>query len=326
MSDVQDNDVLWQECLQKAKVLVEKYHVELAPSEVFSTPPIAGGDFNQQAPESTDNMLRGYISNLPGLSRVVANSIPTVAQGQLTATQNTQPAYNALNLQQAQQFGVPLAQVGQQVADSNAQAGAATNLRQITGAGGDAARAAIDLSRSANPDYWQPQDLASRGATSLVNSFNLNGLSPGEANSVERANNNNLTSTGNLGNLNASNTISNAMNFGGAFNAKQAAFGQALNTATGVAQGAQNNGTNTTNVALGQPNVSTAGNFGTGTFNGTNASTQNNSANNAFQFGSGALNAVSGANNALIGAQSASNVANSVPAYMSGAGSILGGL
>ena len=75
---------------------------------------------------------------------------------------------------------------------------------------------------------------ASNGAVQGVNAINLNGLSPGESNAVERANNQGLATSGNLGLNNPTNTISNAVNFGGAFNSKIPLMNAAVNSASGA--------------------------------------------------------------------------------------------
>lgn len=76
---------------------------------------------------------------------------------------------------------------------------------------------------------------ANQGAVAGVNAINLNGLSPGESNAVERSLNQSNTSTGNLGLLNPETTVANAMNFGGAFNSKIPLLNSATQTASGVA-------------------------------------------------------------------------------------------
>lgn len=87
---------------------------------------------------------------------------------------------------------------------------------------------------------------ANKGATSAINAINLNGLSPGEYNATERAINQGNTATGNLGVNNGTNTISNAMNFGGAFNNKLGV----LNNTVGAATGASNATTTATGGAV----------------------------------------------------------------------------
>lgn len=276
-----------------------------------------GGNYSAPSAESMASVLQAYQQYIPGIASSTASGIPTLAGAQLGATQDTQDAYNKLNLDQLNKYGLPTAVAGQQVADSNAQAGAATNLKQIQGAGGSAAQAAVDLNKATNPNYYTAQNAASTGAANAVNAINLNGLSPGEFNATERANNQNLTGTGNLGLNNNTNTIANAMNFGGAFNSKVGLLNNAVNSASGAANSAAGNGgVNAANIALGQPNVSTAGNFGTGTFNQTNAGTQNAAGSNATSIGNSLLGNMTSANNAATSGAYGLAQANAIPNYI----------
>jgi len=81
---------------------------------------------------------------------------------------------------------------------------------------------------------------ATQGAVAGVNAINLNGLSPGESNAVERSTNQANQQSGNLGVINPTNTVANALNFGGAFNSKIGLLNTATNTATGAANAANN--------------------------------------------------------------------------------------
>lgn len=252
----------------------------------------------------------------------------SAAQAQLAATQATQPGYNALNLQQLQTMALPEAQVGQQVQNSNALAGSATNLADIQGAGGAAATAGQNLNELLNPNYYKTIGAASTGATDAINAINLGGLSPGEEAATERSLNQNNVGTGNLGNLNPTNTISNAMNFGGAFNNKIGLMNNATNAASNVTSTAAGNaGYSPTAMATGQPSTSTMSNFGTSAFGTGNASTNAASASNAFGAGNSLLGTMGSTNNALIGAnegyQASNNTANSPAAYMNAGGSML---
>lgn len=252
--------------------------------------------------ESMNSVLQAYTKYLPNLIQLVAAQQPGVAQQQYNATAQTQPQYNQLNLDQARQFALPLAEVGQQVQRSNALAGGDTNLAQIQGSGGQAAQAASQLAQQINPNYYNVQNASSGKAVDLLNSINLNGLSGGEQAAVERSLAQSNSGTGNLGLDNATNTVNNAMNFGGAFNQKLGTLSNALGSANQTATSAQNTGFNPVNIALGQPNASTMSNFGTGTFSPTNSGTQNSSASNAFGFGSSMLGGMQSGNNAAIGA------------------------
>jgi len=233
--------------------------------------------------------MQAYNQYLPSILQTQNEAIGPAAQATLAATQQTQPGYNALNLQQLQQYGLPTAQVNQQITNSNAQAGAATNLQQIQGAGGRAATAAQSLTNSLNPALASANSRAVDG----LNAINLNGLSAGEQNSVERSLNQNNYATGNLGINNATNTVSNAMNFGGAFNSKLGLLNNAIGTATGAAN-ASTNAINPTGVALSQPNQSTS-NFGTGSSANTLSGTAGNINGAGTSFLSG-LNSTGAAN------------------------------
>jgi len=110
---------------------------------------------------------------------------------------------------------------------------------------------------------------AVNGATAGVNAINLNGLSPGESNAIERANNQGLSTSGNLGLNNPTNTLSNAANFGGAFNSKIGLMNNAVNSASGAS--------NAANAAIG----TTASLFNP-VANSGNAQVSNSKSNSAF--------------------------------------------
>lgn len=268
--------------------------------------------------QTEQQILAAYSQYLPGLLKETTAGIGPAAAATANASAQSQDVTDAANLAQLQKYAMPEAQIGQQVANSNAQAGAQTNLEQIQGAGGAAATAASNLNKSLNPDYYTAQDAASKGAAAGVNAINLNGLSPGEEAATERSLAQNNVGTGNLGLLNPTNTIANAMNFGGAFNNKLGLMNNAVGAATGAANSATSNGGfNATNVALGQPNTSTAGNFGTSMMTPTTSSTSAGSAGNVFNFGSGLLGNMTSSNNAMIGANAQLGTANSIPSYLS---------
>jgi len=285
-----------------------------------------GGTYNAPSAQPSAGVLSDYVNYLPSLINATGNTLPGLAQSQFNSTLATQPLYNALNLQQAQNYSLPLAQVGQDVQRSNALAGGRTNFESILGPGGASALAAGGLARLSNPNYYNVQDRASNQAGNLLDSINLKGLSPGEANAIERGTNQGMQGTGNLGLRNNTNTIANAINFGGAYNQKLGILGNALGAANGVATSAQNTGFNPVNIALGQPNTSTMANFGTSTFSPTNAGTQAGATGAGFGFGQGTLGAQAGMNNAATGGAYGLANANSIPSYMNAAGSILSGL
>lgn len=205
--------------------------------------------------DSSDaNTIDTYTNYLPNITSSANGSAESVA-GAATGTQaNQQPILDALNLQESQNYAVPQAQVGQNVSSSNT---AAENAL-LNGVGGQTASSAQALNQKLNPNYYNTLGSAATGAQQAINAINLNGLSPGEANATQRSLNQTNIGTGNLGLLNPINTISNALNFGGAFNSKIGLMNNAVNSATGVANAASGNaGLNPVSTALGQANIGT---------------------------------------------------------------------
>lgn len=193
--------------------------------------------------QSYGKMANAYLQYLPSITGASNQALINEDAAKMQSLQNIAP--------QMRQLGIGDAQLQQQIAAQNAMAGAQSNVNLLRGAGGQAAIDATSLSRLTNPGYWNVQDNASRQAGNLLNSFNINGLSPGEYNATERAINQGGQGTGNLGLINNTNTLSNALNFGGAFNQKQALMGNAIGTANQTAQSAMNNGLNPASIALG---------------------------------------------------------------------------
>ena len=225
------------------------------------------GDTNMPKPQSSGKVLKSYTDYLPGLISATSAMSPMIAENQLNAALTTQPLYNALNLQQAQQYSLPLAQVGQEVQRANALAGGETQLAQLANTGMDTARLAQQVAREGSPEYYRLASPTADKSIDLLNAVNLKGLSAGEQNAVERSLNQSNTAMGNLGLDNATNAVQNAMMFGDRYNQKLALAGGAINAADQTLNALSPNATgfNPVNVALGQPNVSTQGNFGTAT-------------------------------------------------------------
>lgn len=198
------------------------------------------------AQQTSAQVMQDYINNIGAVTKATNEQYLPTSNAQLAAIQASQGGYNQQNLNQLQQFSLPTAQVGQQVANSNSLAGANTNVDLLNGPGTRAAIGATTLSNALNPTQAANQ----RQATNLVNSINLNGLSGGEQAAVERSLNQSNYATGNLGIDNATNTVSNAMKFGQALQDKRNALGNALNTGVGVAT-AQNVFANPVGTALG---------------------------------------------------------------------------
>lgn len=198
------------------------------------------GGARQSGAGNQQEVMDTYFKNIPGFLNVVNN-----------------PAANQQSLSQLQQFGVPMANVGNQITAANAQAGADINRSLLTGTGAENARTAAALDREINPTA----DLARTRSADLMNSINLNGLSGGERAEVERSLNKSNTATGNLGLDNATNAVSNAMQFGNRLGQKR----QELNSYVNTGINAGNTGPNATQIALAGTSAPQT-NFGTSQF------------------------------------------------------------
>lgn len=211
---------------------------------------------NQYAPQLTPQQLINlYNQNLPSTAGVVGGTAGALDTSLAGGAAAANPIYTASGLSQLNNYAPGYQQAGANLATQ--QAGSTLGLLQ--GAGGQVAGAAANLNNQLNP----VQAASNTQGTNLINSINLGGLSGGEQAAVERSLNQSNYATGNLGLDNATNAVSNAMNFGNALQAKRTALGTALGVGTGVAS-AQNAQFNPLGTAIGSGN--TSNNFGLGTF------------------------------------------------------------
>lgn len=240
-----------------------------------STPQQFANIFSQYLPAASNAANQTVSTGTNSLANAAATANPTLTQSGLNQLNTLAPGYQAAggNLEQAQ---------------------AGTTAQLLAGNGAQSAVNATNLSNALNP----VQQASQNQATNLVNSINLNGLSGGEQNAVERSLNQSNYATGNLGLDNATNAVSNAMNFGNALQAKRTALGSALGTASGVAAN-QNTFANPVGTALNSGN--TSGNFGLSTFNPTQAN----------QFATVPITFASSFGNQTAGVASSSKSANS---------------
>lgn len=239
------------------------------------------GSSGSSTPQLTPQQLvQLYQSSLPGLLGTTVAQAPSVTSTLAQSAAGANPIYTQSGLNQLNTLAPGYQQAGANLANSQAQ----SQADLLNGAGANAASAASGLLNKYNPLL----STDANQAANLVNSINLNGLSVGEQAAVERSLNQSNTATGNLGLDNATNAVSNAMNFGNALQAKRTALGTALGVGNNTAAtnlSAFNPITTATNAG------NTANNFGLGTFNPTQANSTTNTATN---FGSSFGNQLTG--------------------------------
>lgn len=245
-------------------------------------------------PQATpQQMLALYNQYLPQSLATTTGQAPAVAATLAGSAAGANPIYTQSGLNQLGAYAPGYAQSGinlsQQAAGGQAQL--------LAGNGAITAMEGAGLNQLLNP-----AQAASNGqAANLVNSINLKGLSGGEQSAVERSLNQSNYATGNLGLDNATNAVSNAMNFGNALQSKRTALGQALGAAGGVSANQQTQ-VNPVGTALGSGN--TAGNFGLSQFNPTQA---NSNLTAPLSFGSSFGNQLAGVSGASKGTTTAAS-------------------
>lgn len=199
-----------------------------------------------------------FSGNAKQLIKVYSKYLPTI----LRSTAEQQPYIDELLSGSAKnildKYGQPMAEAGQRLQASNAAAASGTVGDILRGSGGQNVAEASRQYSQLNPEFAS----AKSAADQLVKSISLTGLSPGEANAVERSLNQTNTGTGNLGLINPTNVVSNAMAFGDRMTQKRQELAGAINTANSL-QGTEQGAINTMlNGALTTPSSSTATNFG----------------------------------------------------------------
>jgi hypothetical protein len=182
--------------------------------------------------ESTNQQLQAYIQNMPGLiSSTSAGAVP-LAEAQQAATDATAPQQAALEQQLLAQYGPQLSSIGNTITAQSNEQQAQNNTALMQGAGGQEANAAQALQEQLDPQYYATRAAAGNQIQNLLGSINLGGLTGSEAAQVERANNQSDAQRGIANSPSQTATVSNAMNFGTALQAKQNNLENALSSAT----------------------------------------------------------------------------------------------
>lgn len=190
---------------------------------------------DNQAPqlhETTKDILASLQDYLPGLTSTINAGVGPTEQAKLAAAQQTSPGYAQLANDLYSKYMPQLSALTQNVDRSNKLASANTDLAVLGGPGQQLAQKATEVAKGIDPEFFKQREQTSNQLSNLFNSINLNGLSGGERAEVERATNAQNVGSGNLGNNNATNTVSNAMNFGNALNQKRDQLGAAIDKAT----------------------------------------------------------------------------------------------
>jgi hypothetical protein len=201
-------------------------------------------------------MLEAYTQGLPGLTRVTANNLPVLDNAQLRLAQQNAPAWAQLQTQLAQQQGVPLAEASARAeAAANAiKSGADADILRTTGR--DYATQLDALQRQVDPEYYETRANIGRQSNALLNSYDLNGLSPTERAEMERSLARQNTATGTYGNPSQINILANANQFGSALQNKRNNLSNSIGLVAGSTPSLKS-GIDVAQGALGRPSMAT---------------------------------------------------------------------
>ena len=176
------------------------------------------------ASESTAEMLRGYTEGLPGFMEVTRQQTMPTALNALDVAKAVSPGYSQLQADLYNTYGKQMNQIGQEIAASNAQAQAASDLAVLQGTGKDVIKAGVEAQKLADPEYYATRANMAKALGELMNG----GLTGGETEAIQRSLNQNAEAAG-LTTPSAARTVAEAQTFGGAARDR---LSQALNQAT----------------------------------------------------------------------------------------------
>lgn len=285
---------------------------------------MGGGEYAGSAPSYAQNigqLMQQYMQYLPGVASVTSSTQPGIDMTAAKSAAATAPIYNQAAYQNYAKYAPMLAGVGQNVAQSNATAGANTANSVLSGPGAQLTRTATALENAANPEQAAVRSSTANAIQQLMGSINLNGLSGSERAEVERSLGQSQTATGNLGLDNATNAVQNAMTFGSALQTKRDALGQAISSATNFLPASRANFDPVSLALTGNPGTSSASSSAVGQFQGVTPS-----GNQGYTMGNNTMSGLNSTAAANMGMQYQANQANSFGGILGSQTSAIGNI
>ena len=264
--------------------------------------------------QTYNNAFGAYLNTLPQALNVTTQGQTAADLAAAKSAAATTPLYSQAALTNLQQYGMPMEQAGADINRAAMMSSGQTGVDMLSQLGPQYAQAYRQSDMMAKPEAYQ----AMQKAMDYANSINLNsGLSGSERAEIERSLGASNYATGNMGLDNATNAVSNAMQFGQAgynrLQQQRTALGNALqnaNQSIGMATGNFN--------PSGALSTATPSNFGTQNFTGVAPT-----GTQAFQFGSNLMNNTSQLANTNQQLQWQANQANSSMSKLGMAGSLM---
>ncbi len=201
---------------------------------------VNGGAPAPTTQESMESVMKAYRENIiPMIQQQVAAARQYEPEMQ-KLREEISPREQALNAQLYRQFGPEFARIGSDIARQNAQAQAETDLGIVSGTGRELVREAMRTQKEADPEAYRARELALQNLEQLQGSLTdpNAGLSGAERAEIDRSLARENYARGTGATPTATSTVSNAMAFGGAGEARKAQRQSAIANAAQLAAGA----------------------------------------------------------------------------------------
>ena len=198
-----------------------------------------GGSPAPGTQESMAEVMKAYRENIiPMIQQQVAAARQYEPEMQ-KLREEISPKEQALNKRLYEEFGPEFARIGSQIARQNAQAQAETDLGIVSGTGRELVREAMKTQREADPEAYRARELALANLEQLQGSLTdpNAGLSGAERAEIDRSMARENFARGTGATPTATSTVSNAMAFGQAGEARKAQRQSAIANAAQLAAG-----------------------------------------------------------------------------------------
>jgi hypothetical protein len=190
--------------------------------------------------ESMESVMKAYRENIiPMIQQQVAAARQYEPEMQ-KLREEISPKEQALNKRLYEEFGPEFARIGSDIARQNAQAQAETDLGIVSGTGRELVREAMRTQKEADPEAYRARELALQNLEQLQGSLTdpNAGLSGAERAEIDRSLARENYARGTGATPTATSTVSNAMAFGGAGEARKQQRQSAIANAAQLAAGA----------------------------------------------------------------------------------------
>ena len=226
-----------------SKVLSHSMVWESSRLEVDNDIPLGyyrnGGSPAPGTQESMAEVMKAYRENIIPMIQQQVTAARQYEPEMQKLREEISPKEQALNKRLYEEFGPEFARIGSQIARQNAQAQAETDLGIVSGTGRELVREAMRTQKEADPEAYRARELALSNLEKLQGSLTdpNAGLSGAERAEIDRSMARENFARGTGATPTATSTVSNAMAFGQAGEARKAQRQSAIANAAQLAAG-----------------------------------------------------------------------------------------